>query len=149
MLFELVEQVTVSAPAARVWQALTAWDRQSEWVLATQTYATDLAGQGVGGGLTAYTGLGPFRIKDTMIITEWAPPKLCRVRHTGRVVRGTGAFEVEEAGESAALVTWTETVSMPFAGLGETCWPLVRPVASWALRRSLQRFADWAPAYPR
>ena len=145
---ELVERVTVDAPAARVWQALTAWDRQSEWVIATRTYATALAGQGVGGGLSAYTGLGPIRFKDTMVITEWLPPSVCRVRHTGWVVRGTGAFEVEPAGDRAVVI-WSERLTLPFGRIGAAFWPVVRPVASWSLRRSLHRFAAWAPAYPR
>lgn len=149
VMFELAEKVTVDAPAQRVWQAMTAWDRQSEWVIATRTYATDLVGQGVGGGLESFTGVGPLRFKDTMVITEWRPPKICRVRHTGRVIRGTGAFEVESAGESRAVVTWKESLLMPFGRVGERCWPAVRPIASWMLRRSLKRFADWAPAYPR
>jgi len=148
-MFELVEQVIVDAPAARVWQALTAWDRQSEWVIATRAYATDLAGQGVGGGLAAFTGLGPIRLKDTMVITEWLPPSVCRVRHTGRVIRGTGVFQVEPTDDRRAVVTWSEHLTMPFGRVGEACWPVVRLVASRLLRRSLQRFAAWAPAYPR
>jgi len=149
VMFRLAERVTVDAPAARVWQALTAWDRQSEWVIATRTYATDLVGQGVGGGLESFTGVGPLRFKDTMVITEWRPPTICRVRHTGRVIRGTGAFEVESAGERGAVVTWSESLVMPFGRFGAVCWPVLQPIASRLLRRSLKSFADWAPAYPR
>lgn len=147
-VYEVRERVNVAAPPERVWQALTAWDRQSEWVLATRTYATDLAGQGLGGGLSARTGLGPFGFTDTMVITEWAPPRVCRVRHTGRLVRGTGCFEVDPHG-TGALVTWSEQLILPFGRLGESLWPLIESMTSWALRRSLRRFASWAPAYPR
>ncbi len=97
----------------------------------------------------SYTGVGPLRFKDTMVITEWCAPSLCRVRHTGRVIRGIGAFEVEPVGELTARVTWSEQLVMPFGWLGELCWPAVRPIAVWILRRSLKSFAVWAPAYPR
>ncbi|MGB9376620.1 MAG: SRPBCC family protein [Mycobacteriales bacterium] len=147
-VYKIAERVTVNAPAARVWQALTAWDRQSDWVIATQTYATELAGQGVGGGLSAYTGFGPLRFKDTMVITEWQPPTICRVRHTGRVVRGTGTFEVQPTGERTAAVIWSENLQLPGGRLAEMSWPAIHLVSSWLLRRSLRRFADWAPAYP-
>lgn len=148
-MFEVVERVSVDAPAGRVWQALTAWDRQSDWVIATRTYATALAGQGVGGGLSAYTGLGPLRVKDTMVITEWRPPEVCRVRHTGRVVRGSGTFKVEPDGDLRAVVTWSENLHLPLGPVGEAAWPVLKPIASWLLRRSLRRFAAWAPSYPR
>ncbi len=147
--YELIEKVTVGAVPARVWQALTAWDRQSEWVMGTRTYATDLAGQALGGGFVAFTGIGPIGFRDSMVITEWVPPHVCRVRHTGRVVRGTGAFEVEPQGRTGSIVTWSEQIDMPFGGLGDAIWPLVHSVSSWALRRSLQRFAQWAPTYPQ
>lgn len=148
-MFKITERITVEAPAGRVWQALTAWDRQSDWVIATTTYATALAGQGVGGGLLAFTGLGPLRFKDTMVITEWRPPTVCRVRHTGRVIRGTGSFGVEPVDDLSAMVTWSESLVMPLGLVGEAIWPVVKPVGSWLLRRSLQRFAAWAPSYPR
>jgi uncharacterized protein YndB with AHSA1/START domain len=148
IVFEIAEQVTVYARPSRVWEALTAWDLQSEWVLGTRVYATDLEGRAVGGGLTAITGVGPLSFTDTMVITEWSPPSVCRVRHTGRVVRGTASFEVAADGPNRAVVTWSEFIAPPLGRVGEFGWPLVRPLASWALRYSLRRFARWAPAYP-
>ena len=149
MTFELREQVSVPAVPARVWDALTAWDRQSEWMVGTRTYATDLAGRAPGGGVSAFTGVGPIGFTDTMVITEWSPPTVCRVRHTGRVVRGTGAFEVGPDRSDGSVVTWTESIVLPFGRLGEAAWTLIRPITSWAMRRSLRRFASWAPRYPQ
>jgi len=145
---EIVEKVTVEAPAQRAWDALTAWDRQSEWVLGTRVYATELDGRAVGGGLSAFTGIGPFGFTDPMVITEWSPPSVCRVRHTGRVVRGTGTFAVDADGPHRSVVTWSEEVIVPFGGVGEALWPVARPVVAWGVRRSLRAFARWAPTYP-
>ncbi|MEP6696349.1 MAG: SRPBCC family protein [Pseudonocardiales bacterium] len=145
---DIRERVTVYARPDRVWEALTAWERQTEWVLGTRVYATALEGRSVGGGLTAITGIGPLAFTDTMVITEWSPPALCRVRHTGHVVRGTAAFEVAADGPSRAIVTWSEHIILPFGRVGEFAWPLARPLVSWALRLSLRRFARWAPSYP-
>lgn len=148
-MVEVVERVAVPAPAHRVWEALTAWDRQSEWVMLTRVYATDLAGRAVGGGLTAVTGIGPITLfTDPMVITEWSPPRLCRVRHAGRVVRGTASFEVSAQGPGQSIVTWSEHIVPPFGRLGEALWPVVEPFVAWGLRRSLLRFAAWAPNYP-
>jgi uncharacterized protein YndB with AHSA1/START domain len=145
----MIERMPVAAPARRVWDALTAWDRQSEWMLGTRVYATALEGWGVGGELTAFTGIGPLGFHDHMVITEWSPPKLCRVRHTGHVVRGTATFEVAEDGPACAVVTWSEFLLVPFGRLGEVGWTVSRPAFAWALRRSLRRFAEWAPTYPQ
>lgn len=147
--FDVREQVTVYARPERVWEALTAWDRQSEWVLGTRVYATALEGRATGGGLTAITGIGPLAFTDNMVITEWSPPRLCRVRHTGRVVRGTAAFEVVADGDNRAVVIWSEHIVAPLGKVGEYAGPVVRPLAALALRWSLRRFARWAPRYPR
>ena len=47
-----------------------------------------------------------------MIITEWDPPRRCVVRHTGRVVRGDGIFEVIPHGELTEF-RWTELIDLP------------------------------------
>lgn len=145
---EIVEKIAVAAPAERAWDALTAWDRQSEWMLGTRVYATHLDGRAIGGGLSAFTGIGPVGITDTMEITEWSPPAVCRVRHTGRVVRGTATFQVHADGPNRSVVTWSEQIIVPFGALGEAMWPLVRPAVAWGLRHSLRAFARWAPTYP-
>ncbi len=147
-MFEISRRITVFARPSRVWEALTAWDRQSEWVPLTRVYATDLGGRAVGGGLTAITGIGPLAFTDTMVITEWSPPTLCRVRHTGRVVRGTASFVVVADGSNRAAVTWSEEIIPPLGRAGELCWPVVRPIVSGLLWYSLRRFARWAPRYP-
>jgi uncharacterized protein YndB with AHSA1/START domain len=145
---EIVERVRVEAPAQRTWDAIMAWDRQSEWVMGTRVYATKFDGRGVGGEVAAFTGLGPIGITDTMVITEWDPPSVCRVRHTGRVVRGTGTFEVAPDGANRSVVTWSEDVIVPLGAFGEAMWPLAKPVIAWGVRRSLRVFARWAPTYP-
>lgn len=145
---EIVEKVTVEAPAERTWDAVMAWDRQSEWVMGTRVYATHLGGRAVGGEVSAFTGIGPIGITDKMVITEWTPPSVCRVRHTGRVVRGTGTFEVTATGPARSVMTWSEQIIVPFGRFGEAVWPLARPAIAWGLRRSLRAFARWAPTYP-
>jgi uncharacterized protein YndB with AHSA1/START domain len=142
-LDEIVLEVDVAAPAERTWAAATDWDRQGEWMLGTRVSATKQDGRGVGGGIRAVTGFGPFRMVDTMEITGWTPPHGAYVRHTGRVVRGTGAFEVRERPGGSTFV-WSEKLDLPLGRLGRLGFRLVRPVFGWGLRRSLRSFATWA-----
>ena len=83
-----------------------------------------------------------------MLITSWEPPFRVDVRHTGRVVRGTGTFEVRPRGESASTFVWTEQLDLPLGRLGAVGWPLVRPVMVAGVRRSLKRFAAYAARHP-
>jgi hypothetical protein len=141
---EIALEVDVAAPVERTWAAATDFDRQGEWMLATRVRST---GRGVGGGIRAVTGLGPLRVVDTMVITEWSPPRSARVRHTGRVVRGPGAFEVRERPGGSTLA-WSEQLDLPLGAVGRLGWRLVRPAFRWGLRRSLRRFAGWAERHP-
>ena len=143
MVAELSVSMDVQAPVNQVWAALTDWNRQGEWMLATQVRGTLHDGRGVGGEIEAITGIGRLGILDKMRVTRWEPPHVCLVVHYGRLVRGTGGFVVREHAAGATVV-WSETLDLPFGLLGRLGWPLIRPAARWGLRQSLHRFARWA-----
>jgi len=129
--------VDVAAPVEDTWRAAVDWERQGEWVLATTVRGT---AQAVGEGLEAFTGIGRIGFLDTMEITAWEPPHRCAVLHTGRVVRGTGLFEVQER-EGGSRFVWQETLELPLGVVGRMGWPLVRPLFAAGVRRSLTKFA--------
>lgn len=138
-------EVVVEAPVEQTWAAATDWDRQGEWVLGTQVRGTARGGIGVGGGIEAFTGVGRLGFLDTMEITAWEPPYRCAVLHTGRVVRGTGVFEVRGLGEGRSVFVWSELLELPLGAVGRFGWPLARPLFLAGIRRSLDRFALWVP----
>jgi hypothetical protein len=119
------------------------WPRQGEWMLATSVAGS----QGAGARVVARTGFGPVGVTDTMLITEWDPPRRCAVRHTGRLVRGSGVFEVSAVGASRpgtpgmTEFAWSEQLQLPgpvAAMLGR--W-LIEPAGRWVMQLSLRRFA--------
>jgi uncharacterized protein YndB with AHSA1/START domain len=154
----VVESVDVDAPVGQVWAALVDWERQGEWMLLTDVHAEEGDGrvpgaQGVGGALAARTGVplpGGRRlgVLDRMLITGWDAPRRVDVRHLGRVVRGTGTFEVRPRGNSASTFVWTEALDLPLGPLGRLGWPLVRPAMVAGVRWSLRRFAAYAVRHP-
>jgi carbon monoxide dehydrogenase subunit G len=136
---EVVARVRVRATPERVWQVAMDWARQGEWIPATRVSG----GTGVGARVTARTAIGPVGFTDTMIITEWDPPRRCVVRHTGRVVRGSGIFEVTGHGAESEF-RWTELVELPVPGVAQpgavaigrwTVAPLTRLALDYSLRR--------------
>ena len=148
MTATLVLSVDVDAPVEQTWAAAVDWDAQGEWMLGTTVRGTTQGGVGVGGGIEAYSGRRPLGFLDTMEITRWDPPRVCDVLHTGRVVRGTGSFEVQPRGEGASRFVWREDLELPLGLLGRLGWVLVKPFFAAGVRLSLKRFASYA-ARPR
>lgn len=141
MTAHIAVDVVIEAPPETVWAAVTDWPRQSEWMLGTTVRSTDLDGVGVGGGLEAFTGVGRLGFVDTMVITEWDPPRRCVVQHTGKIVKGLGIFEVLALPEGRSRFVWAEELDVPLGVLGRLGWPVVRPGFAWGVRRSLQKLA--------
>ncbi|MGP3964995.1 SRPBCC family protein [Nonomuraea sp. 3N208] len=126
--------VHVAAPPEQVFALITDWPRHQEWMFLTT------ARQVGPDTIEAYTGLRPFGLLDTMTITQWRPPALVRVEHTGRIVRGHGAIRVRpQAGGSRVI--WAEQLWPPLGPLGRAVWPIVRLVGAAFARRSLRRLA--------
>ena len=136
---ELVVTQHVAAPAERVFDVLTDWDVHDRWMLFTRAEG----GRGPGETISAFTGVGRLGFLDTMTITVWEPPQRAVVRHTGAVVRGSGAFEVEALAPARSRVVWSEWVDLPFGALGRLGWLLARPALAFFLRLSLRRLARY------
>jgi hypothetical protein len=137
---EVVVVQDVAASAERTWDVLTDWTVHHEWMLLTRAQGS---GGATGAEVTAFTGLGPLGFRDTMTITAWDPPHRAVVRHTGRVVRGSGSFEVHPLGADRCRVVWSEWVQVPFGPLGRLGWPLARLAVRAALQVSLRRLARY------
>jgi hypothetical protein len=143
--------VTVRAGQQEVWDLVVDWARQGEWILATRTEG----GHGAGATVVGWTGIGPVGFSDPMEITEWFPPARCTVTHLGKVVRGSGVFEVlPRADASGTEFRWTEHIELPVPlprALGKLiAVAVVGPAARIGLGWSLRRFARLAggPAGP-
>jgi hypothetical protein len=134
---ELVVRTTVEAPQEQVWAALTDWELHDRWMLLTRASG----GQGEGAEIEAFTGVGRIGFLDTMRITSWEPPERAVVRHTGRVVRGSGAFEVRSLGPRRSEIVWSEWVLLPFGVLGRLGWPVARVLLRAGVSFSLRRLA--------
>ena len=133
--------VILDVDQAAAWAAVTDWAGQSQWMLGTQVRATVADGVGVGGVVEAFTGIGPLGVWDTMVITEWDPPHRAAVVHTGRVIRGTGTFEVFALPAGRSRFVWAEDLELPAGRAGQLGWPVVRPLVAAGVRASLARLA--------
>ena len=138
---EVSVAVEVAAPAERVWQAAVDWPTQSRWMFLTDVRVTRGTGHRVGDRLVAFTGVGRVGFADPMEITAYDAPHRVVVRHLGRVVRGSAAFEVIAVDAHRSRFVWTEWLELPFGVVGQAGFAVLRPALLWPLRRSLDRFA--------
>lgn len=132
----------VDAPPSVVWEVLTDWELQADWMV--DACAVEVIGdrrQGTGVQLRVPTRILGLTVQDTMRVTVWEPPRVLGVRHTGRLISGVGAFTLEAANGGTHLV-WGEEIDPPFDVLGELGVSLVvRPYLVRLFGRSLDAFA--------
>lgn len=145
MRARLERVVEVAAPAAAVWDYVTDWPRQAEWVPLTRVENVDEA-VGLGGRFRAWTGLGPVGFWDPMTITAWERMPdgggRCEVLHLGAVVKGEGEFTVLAVDDRTSRFVWAEVVVVPFGTLGALGWRLARPVVERFVDHGLRRMRD-------
>lgn len=134
-------EVEINAPAQKVWDGITNWETQSQWMMGTKVWPVDGDGTGVGGKIEAFTGVWRIGFLDTMEITGWQPPNRCDVNHTGRVVKGTGTFEVVSTSDTTSKFIWSEDLDLPLGALGKFGFILVKPGFVFGVRKSLEKFA--------
>jgi carbon monoxide dehydrogenase subunit G len=135
----LTLQVDVAAPPQLVWEVVTDWVGQGDWMMGTRVRVLDDE-PGVGQRIEAFSGVGRLGVWDSMTITRWEPPHRVDVVHTGRVIRGTGVFEVVPASAGSVFV-WSEDLEIPMGAIGRAGWSLVRPAFAAAVQSSLHKMA--------
>ena len=114
-------RIKINAPIDKVWAAIADWESQGDWMLQTRVWVTSDIRSGVGTSISALT--GPlvksgfkFGLLDKMVVTNWLPPRLCEVDHVGKVIKGTGKFELTDISSGQEIATnfdWSETIKAP------------------------------------
>jgi carbon monoxide dehydrogenase subunit G len=123
----------VFAPVGVVWDVLTDWERQPEWMQDAEVVeVTSDHRAGVGVELRVPTRVLGVTVLDTLEVTRWEEPRVLGVRHAGRVIAGDAAFELH-ATEVGTRVVWWEEITPPMGALGALAArlvvrPLLRPV---------------------
>jgi len=147
---KLALTIEINQPIKVVWKHLVDWRTQSDWMLQTKVWSeldqdrTVKNGRGV--LIFAFTGLFPklypklkLGVLDTMEITNWHPPYQCDVIHIGRIIRGTGSFELvsgTKRKKDKTIFYWSEEIIAPPILIA-----ILKPFILLGVRISLRRFA--------
>lgn len=135
---------TVNAPCEKVWEKIADWPSQGTWMLQTKVWVTNSQSEGVGTSIAAFTGPLYFlypRFKflgllDLMNVTNWQPPYRCDVEHVGKVLKGSGSFQLTRLEAEKTRFDWSETILAPRA-----LFLVIAPFFYAGVRISLARFA--------
>lgn len=134
----------IKAPANKVWSSIADWESQGDWMLQTTVSRTSEISEGVGVKIEAFTGplyrLYPrfkfLGLLDLMEVTRWEPPHRCDVIHYGKVLKGSGTFEVVALDSNHTTFHWSEEVIAP-----RLLFIVVKPFLWLGVKISLSRFA--------
>jgi hypothetical protein len=141
----------VRAPRPVVWDVLTRWELQPDWMLdAKAVHVLTPQRQGVGVTLRCPTNLLGVTVQDVMRVTGWQEPAYLEVTHLGSIITGHGAFELTTLPDGGTRLVWWEEVDPPLGALGE--WgasTLVLPVLRRIFSRSLARLGALAEEQAR
>jgi hypothetical protein len=124
----VARSILLPCPATEVWDVLTRWERQTDWMLdADEITVRSTQRAGIGVRLDVRTRL--FQIPaftEPMEIIAWDPPRSLEIAHGGLVV-GHGAWSLEPVG-SGTRFTWIEVVALRIPFGGELAARLYAPI---------------------
>ena len=128
------------APATVVWSVLADFAAYGSWMPLTHM-RVDAGDPHPGGGFSGVSGIGPLSFRDSMLVTDWAPPAhgrpaRFRVVKTGRLLGGWAEARVVPKADGSTVV-WDQnlTVSLlpPVTPLEEA----VRRTSEWLYGRAI------------
>ena len=136
--------LTIPASQEAVWKKIADWKSQGDWMLQTRVWVTSDQSEGVGTSIAAFTGplhkyFPRFKflgLLDEMNVTRWSPPHRCDVDHVGKVLKGTGTFQLSGVNTHSTRFDWSETIVAPRA-----LFVIFAPFLYIGVRISLARFA--------
>lgn len=129
---------TVPAPPDVVWELVTDWERQGEWMLeASDFVVTSPHRQGVGVEAEATITIGGIRTRDRIRVVAWEPQRRLGIEHLGWV-RGYGEIYLAAAGPGRTRVFWREELHPPLGGLGAIGLTAFRPLLKRVFERDVR-----------
>ena len=135
----LVFKVIIKADQKVIFDCVSNWEKQSEWILFTTVHIISAAPNQLGTKLLATTKFAAIKLIDTMIVTEWQPFEKITVEHTGRIILGKGIFKIHSISENNCEFTWEEITPIPFGAVGQIGLVIVKPLMKLLFGISLKR----------
>lgn len=110
VVIEVVD--TLPGPPEVVWELLTDWEHQGDWMLEASGF--EVIGEqreGVGVEAKATVRIGGLRTRDRIRVSMWEPPRILVIEHLGWI-KGAGEVQLVPIREGTRM-RWRETLFAP------------------------------------
>jgi carbon monoxide dehydrogenase subunit G len=130
----VVVSTLIDAPPAEVWADVSDISSHVEWM--QDAVAIRFTSESE---FDCDTRVGPFRLTDHMVITEWEEGGVIGIRHVG-LVSGSGRFTLVAEGEGTRF-TWSEELRFPWFLGGPAGAYVAAPILRRIWRGNLHRLS--------
>lgn len=132
---------TLPGPPEVVWELITDWERQGDWMLEASDFkVVSDHREGIGVEAEATVRIGGIKTRDVVIVVGWEPPKRLVIRHTGWV-RGIGEVHLTPEASGHTFAFWREELEPPLSWLGWVGLRVMKPLMARVFQRDLRVLA--------
>lgn len=124
---ELEMRALLPGPPEIVWELITDWEHQDDWMLEATDFAVVSAHrEGIGVEAEATISIGGIQTRDRVRITQWEPRQVLGIEHLGWV-SGHADMKLLPANGSTRFV-WREHFKPPLGVIGALGMTLAKPI---------------------
>jgi uncharacterized protein YndB with AHSA1/START domain len=125
------------APPAIVWDLVTDWEHQGDWMLEARDFVVlGPQREGVGVEAEATVSIAGFTTRDRVRVSAWEPERRLEIVHGGWV-SGRGEFQLTPRGPDTHVL-WREELRPPPGPLGAVGLLALKPVMARVFARDLR-----------
>jgi carbon monoxide dehydrogenase subunit G len=140
---------TVPGPPEVVWELITDWEHQGDWMLeASDFVVVSEEREGIGVEAEATIRIGGITTRDRVRVVGWEPARRLAIRHRGWVT-GTGEMFLTPLGDDRTHVFWREELEPPLGVLGAVGLAAFKPLMRRLFQRDLRILASLVRARSR
>ncbi|MDQ3620617.1 MAG: SRPBCC family protein [Actinomycetota bacterium] len=132
---------TLPGPPEVVWDLITDWEHQDDWMLEASDFVV-LGSQreGIGVEAEATIKIGGVKTRDRIRVVAWEPLRLLSIAHEGWVA-GRGELFLTPIGKDRTHMFWREELEPPLGVLGSIGLTIFKPLMGRIFRRDLRILA--------
>lgn len=129
---------TVPGPPSVVWELLTDWEHQDDWMLEARDFTViSEQREGVGVEAEATISIGGITTRDLVRVVGWEPNRRLAIEHQGWV-SGVGEIHLTPLGNDRTHIFWREELQPPVGMLGAIGLSAFKPLMTRLFRRDLK-----------
>lgn len=129
---------TVPGPPPIVWELITDWEHQSDWMLEASDFKVlGEQREGIGVEAEANITIAGITTRDVVRVVGWEPNRRLAIEHKGWV-SGLGEIHLTPLGRDRTHIFWREELQPPIGMLGAVGLSAFKPLMTRIFKRDLK-----------